>query len=58
MIAVCEGCGEVRKVFRTEHVVVCGELDDVFNFCFICVKESERAERKAELAELMRDDEQ
>ena len=36
-----------RKIYKTADVWVCGELDDVFGFCFLCVKEGERAEKKA-----------
>lgn len=49
---VCESCGrEMRSAYRTHEVVVCGEVDDVFNYCFLCVKEDERREAKALRAE-------
>ena len=46
-LVVCDGCGKERKPYRAQEVWICGELDDVFTFCFLCVKESERAEMKA-----------
>jgi hypothetical protein len=43
----CDGCGRRCRPYRTQNVIVCGEVDDVFHFCFLCVKESERAEARA-----------
>ncbi len=46
----CEICSTPRagRPFKTETVIVFGEVDDVFHFCFPCVKQAERDARKAE----------
>lgn len=51
---VCDGCGKERKAYRTQEVWVCGERDDVFHFCFLCVKEDERRGEKAYREEMER----
>lgn len=44
---VCDGCGkERRSVAARQEVVIFGEVDDTFQFCFLCVKEAERDERR------------
>lgn len=45
---ICDGCGKERRPYRVQEVVVCGEVDDVFQFCFFCVKEDERKAERAE----------
>ena len=37
----CDGCGKIRRgqATATENVWVGKELDDVFRFCFLCVRE-------------------
>ncbi len=45
-MTICDGCGKERSIYRTQEVVVCGEVDDHFGFCFLCVKEDERAEAR------------
>lgn len=42
----CDGCGELRKVHRVETVIIFGDVDDKLHFCFLCVKEAERMEKK------------
>jgi hypothetical protein len=41
---ICEGCGVPRRgqPYRRYIVMVGGEQDDVFEFCFFCVKHDER----------------
>jgi hypothetical protein len=43
---ICDGCGKERRPYRTANVYVGGEIDDVFQFCFLCVKEDERREAR------------
>lgn len=53
-MAICDGCGKERKPYVTQNVYVGGEIDDVFSFCFLCVKEDERRSAKAECDEMER----
>lgn len=36
----CEACGKARPnpPYKTQQVIVYGEVDDIFHFCFMCVE--------------------
>ena len=50
VVFVCEGCGKTRRgqPHATELIIVFGEIDDRFEFCFLCSGQTDADIRRME----------